>query len=103
VSESFTVDPLELRATARQAYALFVEFAQSPLPSDALDGIAGSSQVAQAYDAFLTHWSDGLQKAGQQLNELSERLASAADGYLGSEQKIERAASSRPAASAQPR
>lgn len=88
----FTVNPAELRLTARQAFDLYSELADSALPRDALDGVAGSKPVAHAYEQFVQHWSDGLWKASNLLNDLANRLGAAADAYQQADQAIDQAA-----------
>ncbi len=93
VQHKFTVDALELQATARQAFNLSNELADSSLPRHALDQIGGAANVEGEYDAFLQHWSDGLLRVSNALSELANRLGAAADSYLQADQAIERAAS----------
>jgi hypothetical protein len=89
----FTVDADELGRMASQASQLASELDSSQVAGDALDGIAGSDAVQQAYGGFIGHWSDGLFFAKQNLTELSDRLQTAASAYVDTDGTIASAAS----------
>lgn len=88
----FTVDPDELRGIARSALHLGGSLDESQLRKDGISGVAGDERVARAFEDFVSKWSDGLWRIRKHLNDLEDRLSSAAHAYAGTDAQIGAAA-----------
>jgi uncharacterized protein YukE len=92
VGTEFKVDAHELRRLSLTCWQLSQALEERQLPSDAIEGISGAHEVERSYDAFVSHWSDGLWKTRDHLQELGDRLSAAADAYAGTDGAVSQAA-----------
>ncbi len=81
---------------AIQVYNLYYELDGQQLPTNGLAGIAGSSDVEDAYGSFVGNWSDGLFYAREHLSKLADNLSTAADMYGHTDHTIQQAAAPQP-------
>jgi hypothetical protein len=92
VGTEFTVDAHELRRLSLTCYQLYEALDERQLTRDEIDGVSGAHEVEDAFGDFVSHWSDGLWKTRNHLQELGDRLSAAADAYAGTDHAVSQAA-----------
>jgi hypothetical protein len=92
VAGQFTVDGDELLQMSTHASHLYYAMQPHTLSAGVLDGRGGHPLVVSQYNHFVSHWSDGMWKLRDQLDQLAQHLSDAGLAYLGAEREITKAA-----------
>lgn len=85
---TFTVSLDELRQVGTTLSRSASELAAFADIRDDYDPILGSNEVRHEVHAFFQHWSDGIVRISDHVQELANHLMTAVDAYTETENKL---------------